>query len=125
MIWRQAVEPVTIENVYIPAGTNVIVSPQVSQSHPHIWGSSADTFEPDRWNSLSSESASPYAFQAFSSGPRVCIGKMLSMLEFKAILVDIIKKYDFEAVEEKLVLENYLTLRPRGGLRVRFRVIEE
>lgn len=124
MIWRQAAKPVIIENIYIPAGTNVIVSPQVSQSHPHIWGSSAETFEPDRWDSLSSESASPYAFQAFSSGPRVCIGKMLSMLEFKAILVDIIRKYEFEPVEAKLVLENYLTLRPRGGLRIKFNVIK-
>ena len=34
MIWRQAAEAVTIENTYIPKGTNVIVSPQVSQSHP-------------------------------------------------------------------------------------------
>lgn len=125
MIWRQAAEPVIIENTYIPAGTNVIISPQVSQSHPHIWGSSATTFEPDRWDSLPSESASPYAFQAFSSGPRVCIGKGLATLEFKSILVDIVRKYEFEAVEGMLVLENYLTLRPKGGLRVRFKVAGE
>jgi cytochrome P450 len=124
MIWRQAAKPVYIENIYIPAGTNVIVSPQVSQSHPHIWGDSAEDFEPDRWDSLSPESASPYAFQAFSSGPRVCIGKMLAMLEFKAILLDIVRKYSFEPIGEKLVLENYLTLRPKGGLRVRFRPIK-
>ncbi|KAF2680332.1 cytochrome P450 [Lentithecium fluviatile CBS 122367] len=125
MIWRQAAHSVVIENTRIPAGTNVIISPQVSQSHPHIWGSSAITFEPDRWDSLSSESASPYAFQAFSSGPRVCIGKGLAMLEFKAILVEIVRKYEFEAVEKLLVLENYLTLRPRGGLRVKFKITGE
>jgi cytochrome P450 len=125
MIWRQAAEAVIIENTYIPAGTNVIVSPQVSQSHPEIWGSSATTFEPDRWDSLPPESASPYAFQAFSSGPRVCIGKGLAMLEFKSLLVDIVRKYTFEAVEGKLVLENYLTLRPKGGFRVRFKIAGE
>ncbi|KAF2247316.1 cytochrome P450 [Trematosphaeria pertusa] len=125
MIWRQAAHSVVIENTYIPAGTNVIISPQVPQFHPHIWGSSAANFEPDRWDSLSSESASPYAFQAFSSGPRVCIGKGLAMLEFKAILVEIVRKYEFEAVEGTLVLENYLTLRPRGGLRVKFKVAGE
>ncbi|KAH4004636.1 hypothetical protein HBH98_034170 [Parastagonospora nodorum] len=125
MIWRQAAEAVIIENTYIPAGTNVIVSPQVSQSHPDIWGSSATSFEPDRWDSLPPESASPYAFQAFSSGPRVCIGKGLAMLEFKSLLVDIVRKYTFEAVEGKLVLENYLTLRPKGGFRVRFKIAGE
>jgi cytochrome P450 len=125
MIWRQAADAVIIENTYIPAGTNVIVSPQVSQSHPHIWGSTAATFEPDRWDSLPPESTSPYAFQAFSSGPRVCIGKGLAMLEFKSLLVEIVRKYTFEAVEEKLVLENYLTLRPKGGYRVKFKILEE
>jgi cytochrome P450 len=118
MIWRQAAEAVIIENTYIPAGTNVIVSPQVSQS-------SAATFDPDRWLSLPPESASPYAFQAFSSGPRVCIGKGLAMLEFKSLLVDIVRKYTFEAVEGKLVLENYLTLRPKGGFRVKFKIAGE
>jgi cytochrome P450 len=125
MIWRQAAEAVIIENTYIPKGTNVIVSPQVSQSHPNTWGSSAATFEPDRWDSLQPDSASPYAFQAFSSGPRVCIGKGLAMMEFKSLLVDIVRKYKFEAVEGKLVLENYLTLRPKGGLRVRFKIAGE
>lgn len=125
MIWRQAAKAVIIENTYIPAGTNVIVSPQVSQSHPDIWGSSAAVFEPDRWDSLPPESASPYAFQAFSSGPRVCIGKGLAMLEFKSLLVDIVRKYKFEAVEGKLVLENYLTLRPKGGFRVKFKTAGE
>lgn len=124
MIWRQAARTVIIENTLIPAGTNIIISPQVSQSHPHIWGSSATTFNPDRWDSLSPEQASPYAVQAFSSGPRVCIGKGLAMLEFKAILVEIVRKYEFEAVEKTLVLENYLTLRPRGGLRVRIKKTE-
>lgn len=122
MIWRQAAEAVTIENTYIPAGTNVIISPQVSQSHPDIWGPSAAEFDPDRWDSLSPESSSPYATQAFSSGPRVCIGKGLAMLEFKSLLIDIVKKYNFEPVEEELVLENYLTLRPKGGLRVKFSI---
>ncbi|KAL2061357.1 hypothetical protein VTL71DRAFT_7630 [Oculimacula yallundae] len=125
MIWRQAAEDVTIENTFIPAGTNVIVSPQVSQSHPDIWGSTAETFDPDRWDSLSPTSASPYATQYFSSGPRICIGKALAMLEFKSLLIDIVRKYAFEPVEGKLVLENYLTLRPVGGLRVKFTSVGE
>ncbi|CZS91639.1 hypothetical protein WAI453_011830 [Rhynchosporium graminicola] len=123
MIWRQAAEDVTIENTFIPAGTNVIISPQLPQSHPDIWGPTAEEFEPDRWDSLTSEAASPYATQAFSSGPRVCIGKGLAMLEFKSLLVDIVRKYSFEPVETKLVLENYLTLRPVGGLRVKFTMV--
>ena len=45
------------------------------------------------------------------------------MLELKAIIVDVVRKFEFEPLqkEEDLELENYLTLRPRGGLRVRFR----
>ncbi len=123
MIWRQAAQTVIIEGTVIPAGTNVIISPQVPHFHSSIWGSSAEVFDPDRWNSLSAQATSPYAFQAFSSGLRVCIGKGLAMLEFKMILVDIVRCFEMEAVESKLELENYLTLRPRGGLRIRFRKI--
>lgn len=47
------------------------------------------------------------------------------MLEFKSLLVDIVRKYTFEPVEGKLVLENYLTLRPKGGYRVRFKIAGE
>lgn len=123
MIWRQALTTVVIENTVIPAGTKVIISPQVPQFHPHIWGANAREFDPDRWDSLSAEASSPYAFQSFSSGPRVCIGRALSMLELKAMLIDIVSKFEFEGVEreEDLKLENYLTLRPIGGLRIKFR----
>ncbi|KAH8704353.1 cytochrome P450 [Phaeosphaeriaceae sp. PMI808] len=121
MIWRQAAQTITIEGTLIPAGTNVIISPQVLHSHSSIWGSSAETFDPDRWDSLSPQAASPYAFQAFSGGPRVCIGKGLAMLEFKAILIDIVRNFEFEAVESEIRLENYLTLRPKGGLRIIFK----
>jgi hypothetical protein len=47
------------------------------------------------------------------------------MLEFKSILVDVVRKYEFEPVEGNLVLENYLTLRPKGGLRVKFKIAGE
>ena len=47
------------------------------------------------------------------------------MLEFKSLLIDIVRKYKFESVEEELVLENYLTLRPKGGLRVKFSIAGE
>ena len=43
------------------------------------------------------------------------------MLEFKAILIDIMRRFEVESVVSKIDLENYLTLRPRGGLRIRFR----
>ena len=119
MIVREAATDVTIDGVFIPKGTTVMICPQLPQSHPHIWGSDAEAFDPDRWDNLSGNAASPYAFQAFSGGPRVCIGKGLAMLELKTMLIELVKNFNFESVGEDMVLENYLTLRPRGGLRVK------
>jgi cytochrome P450 len=42
--------------------------------NPSIWGEDVDEFDPDRWDSLSVDAASPYAIAAFSGGPRVCVG---------------------------------------------------
>ena len=119
MIWREARTDVVIDSTFVPKGTSLIISPQVAHFHPHIWGKDCENFDPDRWDHLSSEATSPYSFESFSAGPRVCIGKGLAMLEFKAILIEIVSKFSFEGLNREMVLENYLTLRPKGGLMVR------
>ncbi|KAF2191654.1 cytochrome P450 [Zopfia rhizophila CBS 207.26] len=119
MIWREARTDVIIDGTFVPKGTSLIISPQVAHFHPQIWGENCETFDPDRWDHLPAEAASPYAFESFSAGPRVCIGKGLAMLEFKAILIKIVSRFSFEGLNRKMILENYLTLRPKGGLMVR------
>lgn len=121
---REAIDDVVIQGVTIPKGTTVLMQPAIIQHNPTIWGSDCDEFKPDRWDRLEGEAADPWAFSAFSHGPRICIGRTLSMLEFKIILIELVSTFDFEGISNTKASEMKLInpspmLRPDGGIRVR------
>jgi cytochrome P450 len=78
-------------------------------------------FNPDRWDVLSGEAADMYAFQAFSQGPRICIGRQFGVMEFKTILIELVKRFRFERIGsgEVEVINPGVVLRPLGGLKVK------
>jgi cytochrome P450 len=127
---RVAIEDVVIQGVRLPKGTTVLMYPAVVQHNPTIWGPDCDEFDPDRWDRLEGEAANPQAFAAFMQGPRVCIGKAMTMIELKVILVELVSKFRFEAIEQVETQEIQLVspsalLRPKGGLKVKVARIEE
>jgi cytochrome P450 len=62
-----------------------------------------------------------YAFAAFSQGPRICIGRAFTVIEFKAIMIELVSKFRFEKVGEGEIelINPSVLLRPRGGLKVK------
>ncbi|KAK0726090.1 cytochrome p450 monooxygenase [Lasiosphaeris hirsuta] len=125
---REAIHDVVVQGVLIPKGTTVLMQPAIIHKNPTIWGADCDEFRPDRWDSLTpgSEAADPWAFAAFSHGPRICIGRAFSMLEFKVLLIELVSRFRFDGLgrngrmahEIKLVNPSPM-LRPDGGLKVR------
>jgi cytochrome P450 len=125
---REAAEDVVIQGVVLPRGTTVMIHPAVVNRNPTIWGADCDEFRPDRWDRLEGSPAEdPWAFATFPLGPRVCIGKAMTLLEFKMIFVELVSKFDIQAVVEGAKVGNieYINpsplLRPEGGLKVRVR----
>lgn len=117
---RQAAVDLTIEGVRIPKGTAVDAVPGTICMNPLIWGDDAQEFRPDRWDHLTKAQASPYSYQAFSSGPRVCVGRQFALHEVKAMLFEMVRKYRFVSVEGDFTVENpAITHRP-CGLKVRY-----
>ncbi|RGP74239.1 hypothetical protein FLONG3_6151 [Fusarium longipes] len=121
---RQATQDVEIAGVAIPKGTVVQLSPAVMNTHPSVWGPDAQFFNPDRWENLTGTAASTYAFETFHNGPRMCIGKQLSMMEMKVMLVEILRKFKIEKPfggedKEVEVAGPTFTLRPKEKLVVR------
>ncbi|KAK0618896.1 cytochrome P450 3A5 [Immersiella caudata] len=122
---RQAIHDVVIQGTLIPKGTTVLMQPAIIHKNPTIWGDDCDEFRPDRWEEMGEEDDA-WKFAAFSHGPRICIGRTFSMLEFKVLMVEIVRGWRFARVEGdergageiKLVNPSPM-LRPDGGLRVR------
>lgn len=138
LVSREATTDLVIEGVHIPKGTQLDVTVPVVHFHPHVWGADAAVFDPDRWDTLTGDAASPYAWEPFIQGARICPGKNLAMIEVKAILVELIAKWRFIGIEKNdesgilMTAEEAaigkgvkaqnpsVTYCPAGGLRVRF-----
>ncbi|CAG9956312.1 unnamed protein product, partial [Clonostachys rosea f. rosea IK726] len=119
---REAIEDVEIAGVHIPKGTVIHPCPGVINLHPQVWGPTASEFDPDRWDNLQGAAANAYAFETFHNGPRVCIGKQLSIVEMKVMLIKMVTKFRIEAIDEQVHIElasPSFTLRPKEKLRVR------
>lgn len=94
------------------------------QQNPLIWGDDAHLVNPNRWQGLPvhDKRLDPFAFEAFSNGPRICLGKRFALLEMKTILVELVRNFRFLKVEESFTLANpSLVLRP-NGLKIRLEV---
>ncbi|KAJ8123371.1 hypothetical protein ONZ43_g665 [Nemania bipapillata] len=89
---REAAKDLEIEGVHIPKGTQVDLHMPLLHHHQGVWGPDASTFDPERWDKLSGDNASPYAFEAFIQGPRMCPGKNFAVIEIKAILIELVKE---------------------------------
>ncbi|XDG02266.1 hypothetical protein ABKA04_001881 [Annulohypoxylon sp. FPYF3050] len=141
MAQRQTTRPLTISNIPIPTGTQIDILIPLAHQHPSIWGQDAQTFNPDRWDALTGDAASPFAFEAFLQGPRTCPGRNFALIEVKAVLMELVPKWRFLGVEgnggelltggeEKVgrgvkIANPSLTYRPRDGLFVRFERVSE
>ncbi|KAI0414155.1 cytochrome P450 3A5 [Xylaria grammica] len=97
---REATKDLVIEGVYIPKGTLVDLHMPLLHHRQGIWGPDASVFSPERWDNLTGSSASPYAFEAFIHGPRMCPGKNFAVAQIKCMLIELVSKWGFIAVEQ-------------------------
>ncbi|KAK8080878.1 cytochrome P450 [Apiospora hydei] len=123
-IHRQALHDVILDGVHVPKGTEVDAAFAMPMTNPLIWGADADQIKPERWSHLTTEQKSPYAFPAFSSGPRMCIGMNLAYLEMKVVLVEIMRRYRFVEVVQEPRLQSPSFLLHANGLEVRVERID-
>ncbi|KAI1806394.1 cytochrome P450 [Daldinia bambusicola] len=141
MAQREATRDLVIEGVSIPKGTQIDLNIPLVHQHPLIWGPNATEFDPDRWDRLSGDAATPFAFEAFLQGPRTCPGRNFALIEVKAFLVELVSRWRFLGIERRdgellasgeerlskgVKLANpSLTYRPAEELLVRFGHVEK
>ncbi|KAF8206530.1 cytochrome P450 [Mycena galopus ATCC 62051] len=92
----------TINQIPIPAETNIIVSLLSSNRNPAIWGPDVLEWKPERWLSPLPQSVADahvpgiYSnLMTFNAGGRACIGFKFSQLEMKTVLCLLVERFKF------------------------------
>jgi cytochrome P450 len=92
-------EPTEIAGVRLETGTPVIFS-QFITHHRHDLYDQPNRFLPERWLHIT---PSPYEYLPFGAGPRMCIGAPLAMMELRAALAVILRRYNFQIQPDSAV----------------------
>jgi cytochrome P450 len=82
LMTRKALKDDQLGEYFVPAGTEIYISPYFIQRHPDLW-KDPDRFDPDRFGGDASNDRPRLAMLPFSSGPRTCIGEVFARVEMQ------------------------------------------
>jgi cytochrome P450 len=116
-VQRKAATSTTVGGLSLPEGALVLVGTYNLHRHPAFWRD-PERFLPERW--LDGERpAARYAYMPFGAGPRACVGIHFASVEGPLLLALIGRRYDLQLAQETVTPELMVTLRPKGGIRMR------
>jgi cytochrome P450 len=120
MVDREAVADDRVGDVFIPAGSMVIVHVYGAHHTPKHWPD-PETFDTSRFIKGTEKLRTPFTYLPFGGGPRGCIGNHYAMLQILMILSDLLRKYDFDIVPGQAIeARPMVILRPKNGIRMSF-----
>ncbi|MDQ3522324.1 MAG: cytochrome P450 [Gemmatimonadota bacterium] len=118
-IGRQPLEDFEVGGYHIRAGSIVMLSPWVVHRDPRFFPD-PERFLPERWTAEDEEARHRFAYFPFGAGPRKCIGEGFAWMEGMLVLAALLQQWRLRlAPGQRLEPEPLITLRPRGGMRMR------
>ncbi|CAI8616326.1 unnamed protein product [Vicia faba] len=111
------------DGTFVKKGSRVTYHPYAMGRMENIWGSDFMEFKPERWlREGVFVPKCPFKYPVFQAGGRVCLGKELAIVEMKAVVAALVKRFDVRVVEPNPEprFEPGLTATFRGGLPVKF-----
>lgn len=115
---RLALEDVTIGEWRVPRGAVVVASQSVTHRDARWWPE-PDRFVPLRHTPEAKAARPRMAYFPFGAGPRICIGEGFAWMEAVLILATLAQRWRLELVSRNVRPQASITLRPRGGIRMR------
>lgn len=82
LLIRKALKDDYLGNYFVPAGTEIYISPFLIQRNPSLWDR-PDDFDPERFTAQESHTWTPGGSMPFSVGPRKCIGELFARVEMQ------------------------------------------
>ena len=99
LMTRRALKDDQLGDYFVPAGTEIYISPYFIQRHPGLW-EAPDRFNPDRFDPSHLQDRHPLTLLPFSAGPRNCIGESFARMEMQIHLMTIAKQLRLHYVEK-------------------------
>ena len=120
---REAVAPVEIGGYQLKRGHHVQLLSFVTQRDPRFFPD-PERFDPERFAPGRAESIPQYAYFPFGAGPRVCIGRQFALVEMLLVAATMLQTLSVAPPPGAPPAEllPHLSLRPRGGLPLRWTV---
>lgn len=83
------------DGTFIPKGSNIALAYHAMARMPQVWGDNAATFLPERFINCQTGDilkVPSSKFSVFNTGPRVCVGRHLAMLEMKMVVACVVSR---------------------------------
>ncbi len=112
---RDVLEDVQFGEYTIPKGSALIISPFIVQRDPQHW-EVPERFIPERFANDAEKQMQRGVYFPFSYGPRVCVGQGFATTELQLMLATIAQRYRLTLDVERIEIEPFISLRPKGGL---------
>lgn len=111
LMTRRALHDDWLGDYFVPAGTEIYISPYFIQRNPNLWNE-PDRFNPSRFLSDEAQRHDRYATMPFSAGPRNCIGESFARVEMQLHLLIIARHLRLRYRESRpIVLDAGVNLR--------------
>lgn len=121
MLVRVAQRDFVYKGWFVEKGSWVLVSPTVSHLIPEFF-KNPHVFDPSRFEPGRDEAKRDYAYIPFGGGRHKCMGNAFALLQVKAILTLLLRKYDFE-LDQPEVKSDFqgLVVGPKEPLKLRYK----
>lgn len=113
---RVTSQPTELGGYALPAGTEVFVSIYETHHQSDLYPD-PERFSPQRWERIN---PSPYEYNPFSAGSRICIGAAFAMMEIKIVLAMLLQRDRLEfCPQHRLDRKGLIVMVPRRGMPMR------
>jgi sterol 14-demethylase len=124
MLVRTVMQDWIYKDYFIPKGTWVLVSPTVAHLMPEVF-EDPEKFDPGRYEPGREEDKRDFGYIPFGGGRHKCMGNAFAILQIKAILAILLRKYEFELVNPNIGSDFHgLVIGPAQPCRIRYKLRE-
>lgn len=120
---REAIAADRFDDLEVPAGATVMVSPYAIQRRADLWPE-PDAFRPERFAAGPPKQTEALTWLPFSAGPRFCPGEALALNELKLALREVLLRFEVSPLSSRpIATEALISFRPKKELKLRLRPV--